>query len=153
LIYLRDCKGTDGQQGIKYTDVPSLVNTKTSLSVYFFLKTSKTFLTNWTIPNCSNFCRTKYVINKHTHSHKLTAYALASNDELFSTYKYTCIYMEFVVFHSSNYNTVYLTFRHRASSIEGQAFHYSSEKAFYIFNQQIYILLSDICLTVHRWYK
>ena len=28
-----------------------------------------------------------------------------------------------------------LTFRHRASCILGQAFHYSSENAFYIFNQ------------------
>ena len=31
-----------------------------------------------------------------------------------------------------------LTFRHRASCILGQAFHYSPENAFYIFNQQIY---------------
>ena len=30
-----------------------------------------------------------------------------------------------------------LTFRHRASCIKGQAFHYSPENAFYIFNQQI----------------
>ena len=30
-----------------------------------------------------------------------------------------------------------LTFRHRASCILGQAFHYSPENAFYIFNQQI----------------
>ena len=34
-----------------------------------------------------------------------------------------------------------LTFRHRASSIQGQAFHYSSENAFYIFNQQIYFII------------
>ena len=45
-----------------------------------------------------------------------------------------------------------LTFRHRASWILGQALHYSPENAFYIFNQQ-YISLSDICLTVHHWYK
>ena len=31
--------------------------------------------------------------------------------------------------------TVTLTFRHRASSILGQAFRYSPENAFYIFNQ------------------
>ena len=31
-----------------------------------------------------------------------------------------------------------LTFRQRASCILGQAFHYSPENAFYIFNQQIY---------------
>jgi len=34
-----------------------------------------------------------------------------------------------------------LTFRHRASCILGQAFHYSSENAFYIFNQQIYLII------------
>ena len=35
----------------------------------------------------------------------------------------------------------HLTFRHRASSILGQAFHYSPENAFYIFNQQIYFII------------
>ena len=34
-----------------------------------------------------------------------------------------------------------LTFRHRASCILGQAFHYSPENAFYIFNQQIYFII------------
>ena len=34
-----------------------------------------------------------------------------------------------------------LTFRHRASCILGQAFHYSRENAFYIFNQQIYFII------------
>ena len=34
-----------------------------------------------------------------------------------------------------------LTFRHRASCIKGQAFHYSPENAFYIFNQQIYFII------------
>ena len=49
---------------------------------------------------------------------------------------------------------VALNFRHRASCILGQAFHYCPENAFYIFNQQIHIIsLSDICLTVHHWYK
>ena len=33
-----------------------------------------------------------------------------------------------------------LTFRHRASCVLGQAFHYSPENAFYIFNQQIYFI-------------
>ena len=36
---------------------------------------------------------------------------------------------------------VLLTFRHRASCISGQAFHYSPENAFYIFNQQIYFII------------
>ena len=36
---------------------------------------------------------------------------------------------------------VSLTFRHRASSILGQAFRYSPESAFYIFNQQIYFII------------
>ena len=35
----------------------------------------------------------------------------------------------------------YLTFRHRAPCILGQAFHYSPENAFYIFNQQIYFII------------
>ena len=43
----------------------------------------------------------------------------------------------------------WLTFRHRASCILGQAFHYSPENVFYIFNQQINFI-SDICLTVHH---
>ena len=34
-----------------------------------------------------------------------------------------------------------LTFRHRASCLLGQAFHYSPENAFYIFNQQIYFII------------
>ena len=34
-----------------------------------------------------------------------------------------------------------LTFRHGASCILGQAFHYSPENAFYIFNQQIYFII------------
>ena len=34
-----------------------------------------------------------------------------------------------------------LTFMHRASCILGQAFHYSPENAFYIFNQQIYFII------------
>ena len=34
-----------------------------------------------------------------------------------------------------------LTFRHRASSTLGQAFRYSPENAFYIFNQQIYFII------------
>ena len=34
-----------------------------------------------------------------------------------------------------------LTFRHHASCILGQAFHYSPENAFYIFNQHIYFII------------
>ena len=40
-----------------------------------------------------------------------------------------------------------LTFRHRASCILGQAFHYSQENAFYIFNQQIYFI---VCYMLDR---
>ena len=36
---------------------------------------------------------------------------------------------------------VSLTFRHRAPCILGQAFRYSPENAFYIFNQQIYFII------------
>ena len=39
------------------------------------------------------------------------------------------------------FHTVYLNFRHRASCILGQAFHYSPENAFYIINQQIYFII------------
>ena len=34
-----------------------------------------------------------------------------------------------------------LNFRHRASCILGQAFHYTPENAFYMFNQQIYFII------------
>jgi len=34
-----------------------------------------------------------------------------------------------------------LTFRHRASCFIGQAFRYSPENAFYVFNQQIYFII------------
>ena len=37
--------------------------------------------------------------------------------------------------------TCWLTFRHRASCILGQVFHYSPESAFYIFNQQIHFII------------
>ena len=38
-------------------------------------------------------------------------------------------------------STLSLTFRHRASCILGQAFRYSPQNAFYIFNQQIYFII------------
>jgi len=38
-------------------------------------------------------------------------------------------------------NLTLLTFRHRSTCILGQAFHYSPENAFYIFNQQIYFII------------
>ena len=34
-----------------------------------------------------------------------------------------------------------LTFRYRASCIQGQAFRYYPENAFYVFNQQIYFII------------
>jgi len=42
---------------------------------------------------------------------------------------------------NSDHLLMTLTFRHRASSILGQAFRCSPEKAFYIFNQQIYFII------------
>ena len=39
------------------------------------------------------------------------------------------------------FSLLFLTFRHRASCILGQAFQYSPENAFYIFNQQIYFII------------
>ena len=42
---------------------------------------------------------------------------------------------------------VLLTFRHRASCILGQAFHYFPENASYLFNQQIYFI---ICYLLDR---
>ena len=38
-------------------------------------------------------------------------------------------------------STIHLTFRHRASCVLGQAFHYSPDNAFYIFNQQMYFII------------
>ena len=46
-----------------------------------------------------------------------------------------------IIMCSSVGKTTTLTFRHRASSILGQAFRYSPENAFYIFNQQIYFII------------
>jgi len=43
--------------------------------------------------------------------------------------------------HPSAARSVLLTFGHRASCILGQAFHYSPENAFYIFNQQICFII------------
>ena len=43
--------------------------------------------------------------------------------------------------HFIKYDDERLTFRHLASCILGQAFHYSPENAFYIFNQQIYFII------------
>ena len=39
------------------------------------------------------------------------------------------------------YDLPVLNFRHRASSVLGQAFRYSPENAFYIFKQQIYFVI------------
>ena len=54
-----------------------------------------------------------------------------------------CALLESIIqyIHGSVHRNSILTFRHRASSIQGQAFHYSPEKAFYIFNQQIYFII------------
>ena len=52
----------------------------------------------------------------------------------------TCMWVSsWVVTHKPN--VVCLTFRHCASCILGQAFHFSPENAFYIFNQQIYFII------------
>ena len=45
-----------------------------------------------------------------------------------------------------------LTFRHRASCILGQAFT-TLQRTLFIYLINKYISLSDICLTVHHWYK
>ena len=47
---------------------------------------------------------------------------------------------EFALFVTTDCNML-LTFRHRASCILGQAFLYTPENAFYIFNQQIYFII------------
>ena len=61
-----------------------------------------------------------------------------------SIYSYI-FYKKFVMFWLLNFVKycfhLQLTFRHRAFSIQGQAFHYSPENAFYIFNQQIYFII------------
>ena len=49
--------------------------------------------------------------------------------------------LEFCHWLHNNRQLVPLTFRHRASCILGQAFRYSPENAFYIFNQQIYFII------------
>ena len=53
----------------------------------------------------------------------------------------TVLYMFRATSCSSSGGQIVLTFRHRASCILGQAFRYSPENAFYIFNQQIYFII------------
>ena len=43
----------------------------------------------------------------------------------------------------------FLNFKHRASSILGQAFRYYPDNAFYIFNQQIYFIILYL-FNLHR---
>jgi len=43
--------------------------------------------------------------------------------------------------HGSVHLDSVLTFRHRASSILGQAFRYSPQNAYYIFNEQIFFII------------
>ena len=52
----------------------------------------------------------------------------------------------------SELSGVGLTFRHRASCILGQAFTIL-QRTLFIYLIDRYISLSDICLTVHHWYK
>ena len=51
-----------------------------------------------------------------------------------------CI-LHYFVYHLFMVPIFALTFRHRASCILGQAFHYSPENAFYISNEQIYFII------------
>ena len=63
--------------------------------------------------------------------------------------KYTIAVFRTEYIHKRLLNDFRISFRHRASCILGQAFHYSPENAFYILINK-YISLSDICLTVHH---
>ena len=54
--------------------------------------------------------------------------------EFFAVFKYCYIFIPRFLART-------LIFRHRASCILGQAFRYSPENAFYIFNQQIYFII------------
>ena len=56
-----------------------------------------------------------------------------------------------IVLHLNDGCVCVLTFRHRASCIVGQAFHYSPENAFYIFNQQIYFIWYLLGIMHRRW--
>ena len=59
---------------------------------------------------------------------------LVVNTNIKKSFSFTSIWF-------SSDGNFHLTFRHRASCILGQAFHSSPEKAFYIFNQQIYFII------------
>ena len=48
-----------------------------------------------------------------------------------------------------SFKTMYLTFRHRASYIEGRRFA-TLQRTLFIYLINKYISLSDICLTVHH---
>ena len=61
----------------------------------------------------------------------------ALHDKLCGGHNWTTVMLG----NNSKWQLLYLIFRHRASCILGQAFHYSPENAFYIFNQQIYFII------------
>jgi len=56
------------------------------------------------------------------------------------TVSYIPLYFTFTQWWAECYKSL-LNFRHCASCILGQAFHYSPENAFYLFNQQIYFII------------
>ena len=56
-------------------------------------------------------------------------------------YSVLVIMTTLIVISNKGTNFYRLTFRHRASCILGQAFHYFPENVFYIFNQQIYFII------------
>ena len=71
-----------------------------------------------------------------TEAHKTTYYNFFKLVE-----RITTVYLQSHFIYSFICFLVHLTFRHRTSCILGQALHYSSENAFYIFNQQIYFII------------
>ena len=50
-------------------------------------------------------------------------------------------YLQYISKSVTSVSRMTLNFRHRASCVLGQAFRYSPENAFYIFNQQIYFII------------
>ena len=68
-------------------------------------------------------------------------FSLASFYFLPLRHKYSLIKTRKLSFSERCQTSYGLTFRHRTSCILGQAFHYSPENAFYIFNQQIYFVI------------
>jgi hypothetical protein len=81
--------------------------------------------------------------------YSLLRICLSSSPRPLSTPKF-CVHFSFLALYAMS--LCCLTFRHRASSIQDRRFA-TPRRTLFIYLINKYISLSDICLTVHHWYK